>query len=231
MSNPLAMKRSRAMAAASRTSRGSGWQRGRKLPDNQLSHAHEGMNMHDESHKKFRHPWQRLPPGQGKEGATESARSYQGFQIYFQMDPRERSLRKVAEQLGKSETWIETLSSKFHWRQRTEARDHYQAEIKAAAREKIERDSAAKWALREEQLRELKYEVSQEMITHGRKAIGQPQVRKELRKELGKETEAGCLKQVTASVPSQEGRHLIADGFALIEEAIRSSLLIAGTLS
>jgi len=76
--------------------------------------------MHDASHQKFRHPWQRLLPKQGKDGTSETAAHYAAFQKYYLMPPGERSLRKVAQQVGKSETWIEQLSSRFHWLERAE---------------------------------------------------------------------------------------------------------------
>jgi hypothetical protein len=52
------------------------------------------------------HPWERLP--------GESKEAFEGFVLYRDMGA-ERSLAKVAKQLGKSNTLIERWSARDHW--------------------------------------------------------------------------------------------------------------------
>jgi hypothetical protein len=105
-------------------------------------------------------PWSRLAPGQGKDGANETALNYRAFTIYYLMAVDERSLTKVAERLGKSEKLMEQWSRSFDWWERTAAwdghRQHQQQE--AAANE-----SREKWEQRRIDRRERAYQNSQKL--------------------------------------------------------------------
>ena len=68
--------------------------------------------------------WERLP--------GESAKAYEAFCKYRDMPPGERSLREVAQRLGKSETLISRWSSKYRWVARVQAWD---GEVDRKARE------------------------------------------------------------------------------------------------
>lgn len=55
----------------------------------------------------------------------ESSRAYEAFCIYYQFDPKLRSMKRVAEELGHPDSyvkWLEQWSSKYSWVQR--ARDY-----------------------------------------------------------------------------------------------------------
>ena len=65
----------------------------------------------------MKHPWQRQK--------RESARAFEAFQAYRDMGPS-RSLAKVGEELGKSDTLIERWSSKYRWVERARAWDEEQ---------------------------------------------------------------------------------------------------------
>ena len=60
--------------------------------------------------------WERQP--------KESARAYEAFDLYLKMGP-ERSLRKVGQELGKSNTLISRWSSAWNWLERCRDYDNY----------------------------------------------------------------------------------------------------------
>jgi hypothetical protein len=119
-------------------------------------------------------PWLRLAANGGKAGATESAKAYAAFQVYYLASPNLRSLRQVALQLDKSETLIERWSGSFDWVRRTEAWDRHQAQIVAAECERTRRDDAEKWTRRERDVYEQDYNASRLMVFQGVKTAKLP---------------------------------------------------------
>ena len=79
-------------------------------------------------------PWERQP--------TETARQFGFFRVYRDLPVLRRSLAKVAEQLGCSQTYVQRLSSRNHWTERVGAFD--------AAQDRAEQK------LREPQIREMR---------------------------------------------------------------------------
>src|ERR1043166_6015550 len=75
--------------------------------------------------QQTRRLWLPLPPKGGEHGKTESAIAYAAFQKYYLM--RKRSLRKVAQALGKSLQLLERWSSEFHWVERAKSWDLHQS--------------------------------------------------------------------------------------------------------
>ena len=65
--------------------------------------------------KKEPKQWERQP--------KETAKAYAAFQAYRDLDPKKRTIAKVAEALGKTEGNMEQLSAKYHWVKRAEAWD------------------------------------------------------------------------------------------------------------
>lgn len=65
-------------------------------------------------------PWERQP--------DESAKNYEAFKIYYEMGV-DRSLRKVAEKLEKSETLMGRWSGQFDWVKRADAWDKEQERL------------------------------------------------------------------------------------------------------
>lgn len=88
------------------------------------------------------HIWERLD--------TDTDKSFQAFCIYRDMGSN-RSLRKVAKKLSKSETLINRWSMNHKWNDRTSEYDTYQAEQsrirKENARAEIEADALADYAV------------------------------------------------------------------------------------
>lgn len=76
------------------------------------------------------YPWERLE--------NEGTKPYEAFAIYRDMG-RERGIRKVATELGKSETLISRWSGKFDWVKRAAAWDDEQDRI---AREIAQKEQA-----------------------------------------------------------------------------------------
>src|SRR4051794_19761231 len=69
-------------------------------------------------------PWLPLSGRPGQNRASEPAISYEAFQKYLTM--RNRSLKKLAGELGKSVKLLERWSSQFHWRDRVNSWDEHQ---------------------------------------------------------------------------------------------------------
>jgi hypothetical protein len=73
------------------------------LPTNLPGRSRDGLTVGTRG-RLFPKPWLRLAAKGGKAGATESAKAYAAFQVYYPASPNLRSLRQVALQLKKSET-------------------------------------------------------------------------------------------------------------------------------
>jgi len=109
-------------------------------------------------------PWLQLLPRQGKDGATETARNYAAFRIYYRMGADERRLGRVAQQLGKSEKLMEHWSSRFHWWERATAWDDH---LTRQQQEALASQSREKWAARRAERRERAYRNSQKLSQKG----------------------------------------------------------------
>jgi len=79
----------------------------------------------------------------------ETAKAFHAFVLYRDMLPKERSLEKVREKLGKSagyQRWIETWSSRFSWVSRATAHDDHLADVKSEAHKQAVIDMADRQA-------------------------------------------------------------------------------------
>ena len=77
-------------------------------------------------------PWDPLP--------GEPGTSYAGFVTYREQRIGHRSLRRVAQRLGRARSLIERYSSRFGWVQRAQAWDVEQAQQRAADRATLEQE-------------------------------------------------------------------------------------------
>src|SRR4051794_12540293 len=121
-----------------------------------------------------RKPWLSLPPRTGRDGATESSVNFQAFERYIALPVGERSLRRVAQELNKSEKLMERWSSKFDWRRRALAWDQHLATIEAEAREKQARQKAELWETRREEQREADYQLRQALTKKANQVLALP---------------------------------------------------------
>jgi hypothetical protein len=80
-------------------------------------------------------PWERQP--------DETAKPYEAFCVYRDMGT-ERSLRKVSERLGKSETLMARWSTKNNWVERAAAWDDEQERIEREITQKQQREDIKK---------------------------------------------------------------------------------------
>lgn len=71
-------------------------------------------------------PWERLH--------DESAKAFQAFALYRDLGPRERSLRRVAAELGRDRSLIERWSVRHRWQDRVAAYDAEEDRRKLARR-------------------------------------------------------------------------------------------------
>lgn len=74
----------------------------------------------------------------------ESARAYEAFRTYRDLEPSARSIRRVAQELGKSATLVGRWSSTCRWVERAEAWDReqdrlWQADLRARRRTIVDR--------------------------------------------------------------------------------------------
>jgi hypothetical protein len=95
--------------------------------NNEESFMKRSVKKNSPADHHVRDPWLPLLCVRGKRSAKESEVQYTAFEIYYTMGPAERSLRRVAERVGKSESWIENWSSSFRWSRRAAAWDRQQA--------------------------------------------------------------------------------------------------------
>jgi AraC-like DNA-binding protein len=70
--------------------------------------------------------WDRQP--------TETSRQFAVFRVYRNANPLHRSLTKVAQQLGCSETYVQRLSTRHQWVARVEAFDAEQDRVEQRQR-------------------------------------------------------------------------------------------------
>ncbi len=82
--------------------------------------------------------WERQP--------FESSRAYSYFCLYRNTDQLERSVKKVAEKVGRSVRMMWDLSSKWDWLKRAEAYDLHMQRLKQAAQEKARIEMAERQA-------------------------------------------------------------------------------------
>jgi hypothetical protein len=128
-------------------------------------------------------PWLRLAPKQGKAGATESAKAYEAFQVYYMASPNRRSLRQAGLQQKKSETLMEGWSRRFYWVLRTEAWDRRQAQIVADEFDRRSRKDAAVWADRKREVLEQDYSASRELVARGVQTMKLPLTERRVQKK------------------------------------------------
>jgi len=120
------------------------------------------------------HPWLPLPPKGGREGANESSINFQAFRHYISLSAGDRSLRRVAHDLHKSEKLMERWSSKFGWNERAKAWDRHVAAIEAQAHETQLRQKAELWERRREEQREAYFELGQLLMKRTTQMLNLP---------------------------------------------------------
>jgi hypothetical protein len=147
-------------------------------------------------------PWLRLAAKQGKGGATEGGKAYAAFQVYYMMPPCQRSLRRTALQLNRTETQMEGWSSLFSWVLRAELWDRHQARIVAAEFEQRNRERAARWADREQELLEQDYAASRALVVRGVQTLKLPLIEMTVQKPDGSGNQITIVKPVNRSQAS-----------------------------
>lgn len=93
----------------------------------------------------------------------ESAVAYQGFSEFLEM-AADRSLRAVAQKLGKSLTVIGRWSVRWEWMRRVGECDTHMAAIEQRARERALEKSAEDWASKEFAMARKLYDKAEEML-------------------------------------------------------------------
>jgi hypothetical protein len=144
-------------------------------------------------------PWLRLAAKQGKGGATEGGKAYAAFQVYYMMPPRQRSLRQTALQLKRSEKQMERWSSRFSWVLRAEEWDSRQAQIVAAEFEQRNRQRAAVWADRKEELLEQDFAASRALMARGVQTLKLPLIEMTVQKPDASGNQITIVKPVNRS--------------------------------
>jgi hypothetical protein len=165
--------------------------------------------------------WLRLPPKQGKRGTTEGAVAYEAFQNYFTTAPGARSLRQVAATVRKSETLIERWSSRFDWVERTKAWDYRQTVLRNADIEKQNEQQHTTWATREQELREQKFQIGQQLVSRAKRMLEHPLTIRTVTKSDGSGQQNITINPVRWTHDST--LRTIQTGIALTEESIKTA--------
>lgn len=100
----------------------------------------------------------------------ESDKAFAAFSLYLSLGP-ERSVRDVARKLGKSATLIGRWSSAFDWPSRVAAHAAHLANVEREAIEASARSKAAEWERREQQLREVEWEMHEKCIAAAKRGL------------------------------------------------------------
>ena len=93
----------------------------------------------------------------------ETAKAYAAFRVYLGMGPT-RSIRRVAEQLGRKPRGLEAWSQKYHWPERALAYSHHLAELERQTIEACVVDKAVIWHAMEEPQRRKEWEQGERCI-------------------------------------------------------------------
>lgn len=104
---------------------------------------------------------------------NEGSAAFGLFRIFLELGP-DRSVEDVAEQTGRMIKVVKRLYYKFKWLPRSRQYDNYlaRAELDAAKR-KLERD-AVKWVKRFSELREIEWDLGQQLVAKARKMMAFP---------------------------------------------------------
>lgn len=107
-------------------------------------------------------PWDRQP--------RESEKAFSAFMAYLQMEGQ-RSLRKLAGKLGRSDAAISNLSARHHWRDRIDAWNSHLIALQSEQTQLITQKMAVDWANRIKDWREKEFAVAQSGIELARQII------------------------------------------------------------
>lgn len=100
-------------------------------------------------------PWDRIP--------EETNKAYTAFVIYLHFGT-DRSLQKVADQLGKTKRNIEKWSSKYKWAMRVDAYDKEQAVFLAEERKKDHLNQLAQFQKHAQKSSWVAYNISKKVV-------------------------------------------------------------------
>lgn len=106
--------------------------------------------------------WEQLP--------REAAKPFAAFKVYLDMGA-ERTVPKVAGQLGKSGSLIRRWAVKFDWHARALAFDGEKAKIAIKAIEAEAASAAGEWKRREKQLKETEWSMHEAAIAAARRGL------------------------------------------------------------
>jgi hypothetical protein len=141
----------------------------------------------------------RLPPPVFRRLPGETAKAWEGFCIYVELGPN-RSIRRVAERLNKSETVVAEWSGKYDWVERATAVDEAVARARHEERVKAERTEERKRVHRLGKLNRSNYDIGRRLRHRALQMLDWPI--DEVEKEETSITEDGqILRQVVIRRP------------------------------
>ena len=100
----------------------------------------------------------------------ESAKAHAAFRAYLDLGPQ-RSLARVAADLGKSKVLMERWSRRFDWSGRVAAHTQHLATVERQAAEALASANGEAWARRRTEHQEAEWQMRTELITAGRKVL------------------------------------------------------------
>jgi hypothetical protein len=102
---------------------------------------------------------------------NESNKAFTAFSLYLSMGS-ERSIASVACKLAKSDQLIKRWSAKFNWQTRVTAYATHMAAIEREQTEALTRAKAVDWVTRQEEHKQVEWELRGRLVTLAKKAIG-----------------------------------------------------------
>ena len=166
-------------------------------------------------------PWAQLGPKQGRGGATETAKAYAAFQRYYLSPPGDRNLRRLADELGKHRTQIDQWKTKFYWNIRTQAWDRRQHALAAADKERQNREEAAVWAKRKNEMNEERFQLAQQLRARGQQMLTQPLTERKIQRTDDSGNQTVTLKP--SGWTQDTALNMIRSSFKLAEDSINSA--------
>jgi hypothetical protein len=152
------------------------------------------------------------PSELGKRRATEKPWHCEAYQLYLQL----RSIRSVAERIGKREKLVQEWSSKFQWVARAAADDVRKAGILAEEADRQTRQVATLWTKRKTEHVEEKFQISGGMMTRGNRKMHLPDTERVIK--------AGNGPAIFRPRSDKDAVALILSGSKLRDEAIAEAL-------
>lgn len=154
-------------------------------------------------------PWERRP--------NESAKAYEAASLYLSLGA-DRSLKEVSQRCTKGVSLLKRWSARHQWTRRARLYDAHLAAIEQRSRERLAKEAAEVWTLREQEIREQKFKLADAMLTKAEHMLNFPLAKQRVVDENGHRVTVVQPTKWTMSAAA----HLATVGSELAHQAIRN---------